>query len=129
MNSSRHKMDSIFQDHQLHNYTDAQLLRHIENAPRLKHTRAIPLSPKYLAKGYRTGAEDASLRAIEIASGLGIPVPRVHRTVQEENTSYCIMDHVPGKTLEAAWQGLGWMATIKIALQLRRQSSHLRQAH
>ena len=42
------------------------------------------------------------------------------------NGAFCIMERIPGMTLETAWTSLSWIRTINLALQLRRYVSHLR---
>ncbi|XP_044721552.1 uncharacterized protein HRG_04467 [Hirsutella rhossiliensis] len=112
-------MSSIFYDDQLLNYTDAQIAHYIDILPCLpKHSNITLLSPKYLAKAFDEAEAKDAITAIEFASGLGIHVPRIKRSVLADNAVYCIMDRIPGATLTTEWLNLGWFTTIRLALQL-----------
>ncbi|KAG5969580.1 hypothetical protein E4U56_008251 [Claviceps arundinis] len=122
-------MESTFDDEKLFSYTDSYLYNHITSIPTPPLAgRAVPLSEKYFAKGYalREDLEDA-VSAMKFASQLGIQVPHVHR-INRGDGFYCIMDRVPGTTLEIAWHGLGWIASLRIAFELRRIVHRLRSA-
>ncbi|KAG6023229.1 hypothetical protein E4U40_004095 [Claviceps sp. LM458 group G5] len=100
-------MESTYDDENLSSYTDSYLCNHITSIPTPTLAgRAVPLSEKYFAKGYalREDLEDA-VSAMKFASQLGIQVPHVHRIIRGDGL-YCIMDRVPGTTLEIAWHEL-----------------------
>jgi len=56
-----------------------------------------------------------------------IRVPEIRRTVTKEDTSYIIMDRVHGVTLEKCWSELGWIATIRLAFELRKFVRRMRE--
>ncbi|KID96048.1 Protein kinase-like domain protein, partial [Metarhizium majus ARSEF 297] len=120
-------MDPKFDDGQLLDYSDAQISHYINTLPTLpKYSNITLLSTKYLAKAYlRDDAEDAT-EAMKFASELGIHVPRIKRTVQVDDATYCIMDRIQGATLATEWLTLGWIATIRLAFQLHRIIRRLR---
>lgn len=121
------KMESIFDDTQLLSYTDSDLLNQITSLPRLpKYYNIIPLSLKYLAKGYRKGDLEVAVSATQVASQLGIRVPHVRRIVRQDDAFYCIMDRISGTTLDIAWPELGWISSLRLAFQLRRVVHRLR---
>ncbi|KAG6126947.1 hypothetical protein E4U47_007448, partial [Claviceps purpurea] len=100
-------MESKFDDAKLLSYTDSELYDHINSHPSLPDfSNVVSLSPKYLAKGYENGdmVEDA-LSAMKFASQLGIPVPHIERVVHGYGV-YCIMERIPGTTLDIAWHDL-----------------------
>ncbi|KAG6018013.1 hypothetical protein E4U54_007809 [Claviceps lovelessii] len=120
-------MESIFDDTQLLSYTDSDLLNQITSLPRLpKYYNIIPLSLKYLAKGYRKGDLEVAVSATQVASQLGIRVPHVRRIVRQDDAFYCIMDRISGTTLDIAWPELGWISSLRLAFQLRRVVHRLR---
>ncbi|KAG6125012.1 hypothetical protein E4U12_007712 [Claviceps purpurea] len=122
-------MESKFDDAKLLSYTDSELYDHINSHSSLPDfSNVVSLSPKYLAKGYENGdmVEDA-LSAMKFASQLGIPVPHIERVVHGYGV-YCIMERIPGTTLDIAWHDLGWIASLRVAFQLRRVVQRLRSA-
>lgn len=122
-------MDSKFNDTRLFSYTDAEIVDYITSLPGLpKFSNIIPLSSKYLAKGYPEDELEDAVRSVEFASQLGIYVPRIQRTVQVDDAFYCIMDCIPGKTLDVEWPELGWIASLRLAFKLRHIIRRLRSA-
>ena len=57
---------------------------------------------------------------MEAATQLSVRVPAAKRIVTSNGSTYLIMERIDGVILEEAWPKLGWFATIKLALQLRR---------
>ncbi|KAG6203587.1 hypothetical protein E4U35_004165, partial [Claviceps purpurea] len=122
-------MESKFDDAKLLSYTESELYAHINSHSSLPDfSNVVSLSPKYLAKGYenRDMVEDA-LSAMKFASQLGIHVPHVERIVHGYNV-YCIMERIPGTSLDISWHELGWIASLRLAFQLRRVVQRLRSA-
>ena len=122
-------IDSKFQEENLQSYPDTELLEYIRASPRLQddwRCHIWILSPNLLAKSYYGDQwRDANV-AMTVAHKLGIRVPTFKRTVMKRNGAFCIMECIPGMTLETAWTSLSWIRTINLALQLRRYVSHLR---
>ncbi|KAI2602397.1 ankyrin repeat protein [Hypoxylon sp. NC1633] len=122
-------MDSKFDDTRLFSYTDAEIVNYITSLPGLpKFQNIIPLSLNYLAKGHLQNELEDAVKSTEFASRLGIRVPHIQRTVQVDRDYYCIMDRVPGKTLDVIWPELGWIASLRLAFQLRHFIRRLRSA-
>lgn len=65
---------------------------------------------------------------MEFASQLGIRVPRIQRSIQIDDGFYCIMDWIPGQTLDVEWPELGWIASLRLAFKLRQIIRRLRSA-
>ncbi|CCE32883.1 uncharacterized protein CPUR_06749 [Claviceps purpurea 20.1] len=120
-------MESNFDDAKLLSCTDSDLINHISSLPRtLDDGRAMPISNNYFAKGYaRWEQMEDAVSAMKFASQLGIRVPHVHRIVHGDDF-YCIMDRIPGTTLDIAWHELGWIASLRLAFQMRRIVHRLR---
>lgn len=122
-------MHPDFNDDELLHYTDAQITHYIDISPTLtNYSNVSLLSPKYVAKAYSKHEAEDAMKAMELASTLGIHVPRTQRTVRVDGIIYCIMDRIQGSTLAAEWMTLGWFATIRLAFQLRRMIRRLRSA-
>lgn len=66
------------------------------------------------------------IKAIDIACQLGIRAPTVKRIIRNGLNAYCVMDRIPGRTLEDVWTQLGWFVTVKLGFQLRRFVQRLR---
>ncbi|KAF5967352.1 protein kinase-like domain-containing protein [Fusarium bulbicola] len=113
-------MESNFDDTRLFDYTDAELIKHITSLPHLhKFSNIVPLSSRYLAKGYAENELEDAVRAATSASQLGIHVPSIQRIVRGDDSLYCIMDRISGTTLDIAWPDLGWITSLRLAFQLR----------
>lgn len=113
-------MDSDFQDDLLQSYSETELIRHILASPRLAPISSIRLlSKNLLAKYYGAPLVDDALKAMDIAHRLGIRVPCVKRKIRSGHSVWCIMERIPGDTLEIMWSRLSWFTTIKLSLQLR----------
>ncbi|KAJ9413684.1 hypothetical protein QL093DRAFT_2487609 [Fusarium oxysporum] len=96
-------MESNFDDTRLFDYTDAELIKHITSLPHLhKFSNIVPLSSRYLAKGYAENELEDAVRASTSASQLGIHVPSIQRIVRGDDSLYCIMDRISGTTLDIA---------------------------
>lgn len=122
-------MESQFDDTKLLSYTDLDLINHITSLPSLPNfSNIVPLSPKYLAKGYAKDELEDAVSAMQVASQLGIRVPHVQRIVQVDDVFYCIMDRISGTALDIAWPELGWISSLRLAFQLRRVVQRLRSA-
>lgn len=94
-------MDSKLNDTKFFSYLDEEIINSITSLPSLPtFSNIIPLSSRYLSKGYPEDEVEDAVRAVEFASQLGIYVSGVQRTVQADNSFYCIMDRVPVKTLD-----------------------------
>jgi len=107
----------------LNRYSDDELLEFIKNtgiplgAP---PSRVRQLSPTLVAKGMQSKTLPDTLAAQCLARELGIRVSEIRRTITKNNRSYVIMDRVSGEPLETCWSRLGWIATIRLAFQLRK---------
>ncbi|KAH7311619.1 ankyrin repeat protein [Stachybotrys elegans] len=120
-------MDSTFDDEQVLSYTDAQIVHYFEILPRLPESpRITSLSAKYVAKHYHEEEAEDAIRAMEFASRLGVRVPRIKRIVHANGAVICIMDRIQGAPLDTEWLKLGWIASIRLAFQLRRTIRRLR---
>jgi hypothetical protein len=101
-------MDSDFDSLKLVGYTDTELIQYIESLPSLpKYSNVIPLSAKYLAKGYAGYEFEDAISAQKSASQLSIGVPHIHPIIQDDDGFYCIMEWILGEALDMAWLGLG----------------------
>ncbi|KAI0202707.1 hypothetical protein F4808DRAFT_449695 [Astrocystis sublimbata] len=96
-------------------------------AEKRQHSLVIDIFPTSVSKLYhrRDELEDASL-AIELAQKLGVRTPRVQRIVEGQDGSECILDKVSGPTLMSSWASLGWVATLRLGLQLRGMVRRMR---
>ena len=113
-------MDLDFQDNLLQSYSETELIKHILASPPLAPiSRVHLLSKNLLAKYYEPPLVDDALKAMDTAHRLGIRVPCVKRTIQSGDSVWCIMERIPGDTLEIVWSQLSWFTTIKLSLQLR----------
>ncbi|KAJ9642572.1 hypothetical protein H2199_004953 [Coniosporium tulheliwenetii] len=113
----------------LHSYSPAELVRYIWESPVCEKYNASvrALSANLLSKRYtkRDELED-TLKAMEVARQLGIRVPGIRRTFEFEHDTWCIMERIHGSTFGEAWPQLSWIATMKVALQLRQYIRLLR---
>jgi len=89
--------------------------------------RVRQLSPNLVAKGLQSKTLPDALAAQCLARDLGIRVPEIRRTITKNKRSYIIMDRVLGETLETCWSRLGWIATIKLAFELRNFVRRMRE--
>ena len=120
-------MDSTFDDTRVQSYTDIEIIDSITSLPSLPgFSNIIPLSSRYLAKGYAEDELEDAVRSMELASELGIRVPHIQRIIHIDNAFYCIMDRIPGTTLDMKWPQLGWIASLRLAFQLRHIIYRLR---
>lgn len=114
----------------LDNHSDDELMDFIEStgmpigAPPCSVRQ---ISPNLVAKVVRSKSLPDALAAQCLARKLGIRVPEIRRTITQTNQSYIIMDRVPAETLEVCWSRLGWIATIKLAFELRKYVRRMRQ--
>ena len=120
-------MQMNFQDELLQVYSDDELIRLIHASPMsASFSGVFWLSENLVAKHYKLDEFEDSTRATEIAVQLGVRVPDVKRLIRLQQDTYCIMDRIRGPTLEQAWPELGWIHTLRLALQLRRWIGSLR---
>ncbi len=119
--SPGYDMSSNSNDELIQTGADSDLAHLIRTCPRLgRQSGIILLSDRFLAKNYQSGSADDTIEAVKIARQLGICVPRIVRSVQCDDNVFVIMDRIQGNTLEKVWTNLGWFATFRLALQLRR---------
>lgn len=122
--------DPGFQDDLLQSYSDAELVCRIIGSPSLPSPSLAPrirlLSSNFLAKYYNPDEVEDMIHATDIACRLGIRTPTTKRIIRNGPDAYCVMDRIPGRTLEELWPSLSWFNTIKLAFQLRRFVQHLR---
>jgi hypothetical protein len=78
------------------------------------------LSDRYQAKCYRDGEVEDTVQAVNVALRLGVRAPRIHHVVELDGDRFCVMDRIDGRTLEESWAQLGWFASARLALRLRR---------
>ncbi|KAI1376825.1 ankyrin repeat protein [Hypoxylon crocopeplum] len=122
-------MDSNFDDSRLFSYMDAEIIDYITSLPRLpKFSHIIPLSSKYLAKSYPEDEFEHAVKSVEFASQLGIRVPHIQRTARVDGGYYCVMDRIPGKTLDVVWLELSWITSLRLAFELRHFVRRMRSA-
>ena len=120
-------MHSDFHDDLLQNYSEAELAHLITASPRIAPISSVfVLSPVLLAKHYQPQLVEDTVKAMEVAHQLGIRAPCIRRVITHQGSAYCVMDRIHGTTLEDVWTKLGWIRTVRLALQLRRFISLLR---
>ncbi|TRM67053.1 kinase-like protein [Schizophyllum amplum] len=113
-----------FDESALYDYQDAELESYIANSPRIYTTRQEgirKLSPQLAAKPvpWPVDPQDEVL-ALERARSAGVRAPVVHRVVPcEDEGHFLVMDLIKGATLEQIWQSMGFIATLRLAWQLR----------
>ncbi len=122
---------SVVDHSSLFDYTDAELVEHIRNSPRLSadlRCNIYRLSGCLVAKRFRREHVQDTEEAMNLAHQLGVRAPRVLRTVSvsQKDESYLVVELITGTSLEEAWPRLGWFTTIKLALELRHFVSKLR---
>ena len=117
-------MSSTFRDDLLLSYEDADLVQHIRNSPHLSSVSL--LSVNFVSKIYQPDVVEDALKAMEIAHQLGLRVPNVKRVVYFEGLVYLIMERVDGVSLEETWTKLGWIGSLRLAMELRRSIRLLR---
>lgn len=120
----------LFDGNRLSQYSDEELLAFVQHtgtplgAPPY---RVHLLSPDLVVKGVQSKTLPDVLAAHSLARGLGIRVPEIRRTITKKTRSYIIMDRVPAETLESCWSRLGWIGTIRLALELRTFVKRMRE--
>ncbi|PGH09379.1 hypothetical protein AJ79_05691 [Helicocarpus griseus UAMH5409] len=77
------------------------------------------LSASLVSKAYRAELISDTLQAMELARGLGIRVPTVKRIVHSKDIVYLIMNRIDGMSLNEARSKLGWIQSIRLAVELR----------
>lgn len=105
--------------------------KYIDALTPLPKQENIILSDNHLGKHYWSDDVEDALRAMNLASGLGIAVPQVHRAVKddEDSSRHCvIMDRIKSNVLHDRWPELGWLLSIKLAFQLRWAVQRMRLA-
>ncbi|KAJ5674251.1 hypothetical protein N7462_009690 [Penicillium macrosclerotiorum] len=110
-------------------YTEDQLISRITVSPTsfaAQTKRVFRLSSKALAKTYLSSEVEDVVAASNMAWRLGIRVPFLKKIVRSESNAYCVMDNIPGKTLEDIWPDLGWLASIGLGMELREYVQRLR---
>ncbi|KAK2594847.1 hypothetical protein QQS21_007435 [Conoideocrella luteorostrata] len=101
--------------------SDAEIKALISQSPRLeRHNGIVLLSSRFFAKAYRPDCLADTIKAIEIARALGIRTPQLIRLIPCPDVDLLVMERIEGRTLEDSWPGLGWHASLRLALQLRR---------
>ncbi|CAK96448.1 hypothetical protein CBS115989_10457 [Aspergillus niger] len=114
-------MGSGFRDDLLQSYSDAELIQHILSSPSPPSSFDVSLlSSRYIAKTTSVAEAEDTAKAMEVAHQLGIRGPSLQRMVINGPNAHYVMDRIEGTTLDNTWTTLGWFATIKLALQLRR---------
>jgi hypothetical protein len=121
-----------FEEQYLTDYSDNALLRYIHASPPLSpsNRRIFLLSPKLVAKLVSVRRSDDEVAGIRFAhQQVGVRVPEIKRVVQDPDrvVVYLVMDRVHGTDLEESWSQIGWLATIRIAFQLRGFVQSMRQ--
>lgn len=109
-----------FDQARLLEYTNDELLEHINAAPLAPCSSATMLSTETVAKSTQWRYKTDELAAQQLALKIGIRTPQIQRTIDCEDCVYILMERIRGRTLEAAWLSLGWFQTLGLALQLRR---------
>lgn len=121
--STPHSMDSTsFQPHLLSSYPPSEIARYIKASPPMTEwpCRTYLLSSNLVAKQIDAEKVGDELAAINLARQLHIRAPNVKRVVQDGNLAYVIMDRIHGVGLEECWGRIGWMDSLRLAVQLRR---------
>jgi len=120
-----------FEEQYLGDYSDDALLRYIRTSPPVSpSTRGVCLlSPKLVAKLVPARLANDEVAGIRFAHQLGVRVPEIKRVVRDPDQVevYLVMDRVHGTTLEESWSQIGWLATIRMAFQMRRFVQSMRQ--
>ncbi|KAI9726870.1 MAG: hypothetical protein M1834_001468 [Cirrosporium novae-zelandiae] len=120
-------MDSDFDEEQLLSYFSADLVRYILKSPPLPSSHRVSfLSSNFVVKQSLPKNAEDDVRAMNMARQLGIRVPSMKRTIEIGNNVYFIMERINGVTLEDSWVQIGWIATIRLAIQLRQFVRRLR---
>nr|KMM67041.1 hypothetical protein CPAG_03377 [Coccidioides posadasii RMSCC 3488] len=116
-----------FWEARLPDYKDADIVRYITDSPRLSSCSSVSLlSANLVSKECQPGLIEDTLQAMEVARQLGIRVPTVKRVVYFEGMVYLIIERVDGVSLEKAWNKLGWIKSLRLALELRGYIRSLR---
>ncbi|KAJ5114458.1 hypothetical protein NUU61_000217 [Penicillium alfredii] len=101
-------MDSDSDVDLLQSYSDTELVRRIIASPSLAPTpRVSLLSSSFVAKHYQPDEVGDMIKAIDIACQLSSHAPTVKRIIRNGPDTYCVMDRIPGRTLEDVWTQLG----------------------
>ena len=110
-----------FEEQQLLNYTDEELLVHISKSPPVSpsNPRVRLISTNIVAKGIATFEAPDEIATLQFAKEIGIRVPKIERIIPNEYGVYIIMYRVQGTMLEEIWDHIGWFKTIRFAFQLR----------
>jgi serine/threonine protein kinase len=113
--------DSGFHDDLLQSYSDTELVRRIIGSRPLASAPGISLlSSNFLAKYYKADEVEDMINVTDIAA------PTAKRIIRNGRHAYCVMDRIPGGTLEDLWTHLSWFDTIKLGFQLRRFVQQIR---
>jgi hypothetical protein len=113
-------MDFNFEEHRVTDYPISQrhVLGSLNLSPLIPRVRLI--SPNLVSKflSHREAADEVA--GIQLAQRIGIRVPDVKRVFNVKHGVCFSMDRIHGMTLDGAWIQKGWVASIRMALQLRR---------
>lgn len=113
-----------FDEDALPNYSDAELALYIASCPRLCTTREETvrvISPHLISKPvpWPEDPQDEA-QALERALAVGVRVPKVHRIVRRDESSFLlVMDRIQGMTVEQLWRDMSIFTTLRVAWQLR----------
>lgn len=96
-------MDSDFDEQLPSKYDSTTLARYILASESCKvSSRVFSLSPNLIAKQFLRGEEIGMLNALELATLLGVRVPKIKRTVEANENVYVIMERIDESTLKEA---------------------------
>ena len=123
-------MNSAFDECRLTEYSDSELIAHIESSPRISpNSRLSILSPNLIVKYIRESYAADELEGMRFARRLGLHVPSIKRVVRKDRDVCIIMTRIHGRTMEAAWPNMSWFYTIWVAFQLRYFVTIMRKRH
>jgi hypothetical protein len=108
-------------------YADGDLLHHIKASPYLPpENRVRHISANLNSKQVGKDNFADEVAGLELAKQLGIRVPDIRRVLHEEHVVHIILDLVPGTIPQSSWTELGWLATFRMAFQLRQYVKSMR---
>ena len=123
-------MNSAFDECRLAEYSDSELVAHIQSSPGIyPNSRLSILSPNLIVKQIRESNAADELEGMRFARRISLRVPSIKRVVHKDKDVCIIMTRIRGRTMEAAWPNMSWLLTIWVAIQLRYFVEIMRKRH